>query len=109
MDPIVKCHNKWHPYHDPTLAYVEGWMNLLVPVKACKKADEAGQLNTSGLISVLESFRDFDLGGLVPPLSYFPDDRRASTASKIYCIEKGAFVPVTGLLDIGRDPAYFEL
>ena len=109
MEPIVKCHNKWHPYHDPTLAYVEGWMNLLVPVEACRRADDAGLLNASGLISVLESFRDFDIGGLVPPLSYYPDDHRASTASKIYRIEKGELVPITGLLDIGRNPAYFEL
>ena len=109
MESIVACHNKWHPYHDPTLAYVEGWLNLLVPMEACKRADEAGQLTSEGLISVLESFRDFEVGGLVPPLSYYSHDHRASTATKIYCIQKGELVSITGLLDIGRDREYFEL
>jgi hypothetical protein len=55
------------------------------------------------------TFRDFDTGGLVPPLSYFQDDHRATTQTKILRIENGRLDPVTDYIDVGRDDTYFEI
>jgi branched-chain amino acid transport system substrate-binding protein len=109
MEKIVKCHRKWHLYHHPNLVYVEGWANILVPMRACKIADEAGKLTCDGLKEVLETFRDFDTGGLVPPISYFQDDHRPTTQTKIHRIEKGNLIAITDYIDIGRDKKYFEM
>jgi branched-chain amino acid transport system substrate-binding protein len=109
MERIIKSHDKWHPYHHPTLVYVEGWTNILVPMEACRIADEAGKLTSDGIKGVLETFRKFDTGGLVPPISYFQDDHRAITQTKIYRIEKGELVAITEYIDIGRDKKYFEM
>jgi branched-chain amino acid transport system substrate-binding protein len=109
IDKIIKSHDKWHPYHQPTLVYVEGWINILVPMEASKIADEAGKLTSDGLKEVFETFRDFDTGGLAPPLSYFPDDHRGTTCAKIYEIEKGELKSITDYIDIGRDKEYFGM
>ncbi len=109
MERIVRCHDKWHPYHQPNLVYVEGWANILVPMEACRIADEAGKLTSDGIKEVLESFRNFDTGGIVPPVSYFQHDHRPTTQTKIYRIENGQLVAITDYIDIGRDKNYFEM
>jgi branched-chain amino acid transport system substrate-binding protein len=109
MEKIIKCHNKWHPYHDPSVAYVEGWANILIPMEASKIADRAGDLTADGLKEVMETFRDFDTGGIVPPLSYFKNDHRATTQSKIWQIENGRLDPITDYIDVERDDTYFEV
>lgn len=109
MEPIRACHDRWHPYHEATLAYVEGWVNLAVPMEACRIADEAGELDCEGLTRAMETFRDYETGGLIAPLSYFEDDHRATTRARIYRIEEGRMVPMTACIDVGRDRDYFEV
>jgi branched-chain amino acid transport system substrate-binding protein len=109
MESIIACHDKWHPYHEATLAYVEGWVNLLVPMEACRMADEAGELNCLGLKRAMETLRDYDVGGLTPPLSYFGDDHRATAQARVWSIQDGIIQPYTGYIDVGRPKAYFEL
>jgi len=108
MEKIVKSHDKWHPYHVPTIAYVEGWANILVPMEACRIADETGKLTSDGIKEILEAFRSFDTGGIVPPLSFFPDDHRATTQTKIYHVENEDLVAITDYVDTGRNKRYFE-
>lgn len=109
MERIIACHEKWHPYHEATLAYVEGWVNLLVPMEACRLADEAGELHGAGLKRAMETLRNLDTGGLTPPLSYFGDDHRATTQACVWSIQGGLIRPHTGYIDVGRSKAYFEL
>lgn len=102
MGKILKAHDRWHPYHYPTLIYVEGWANVLVLAAALKLADDAGELTPEGLKKAFESFRNFDTGGLTPPISFFNHDHRPSTESRIYKIENGEFIPVTDYISVGR-------
>jgi len=102
MDKIVKAHDKWHPYHYPTLIYIDGWANILVLAAALKIADDAGELNPAGLKRAFERFRDFDTEGLTPPISLFEDDHRASTKAKVFQINDDAFIPVSDYIDVGR-------
>ena len=41
----------------------------MIFVECLRKADSAGELNAEGLIKVLKSLKDFDTGGLTPPLT----------------------------------------
>ena len=109
MEKITACHDKWHPYHEASLAYVEGWLNLMIPMEACRLADEAGELDSQGLKRAMETFRDHDTGGLIAPLSYYDDDHRATTRARIYRIDRSELVPQTDYIDVGRGKEYFEL
>jgi len=109
MELIADLHKKWHPEHQATLAYLEGWMNIVVPGEACRIADDAGRLNADGLRDAMESFRDYDSGGVLPLLSYFKDDHRATTSARIVRIENGQLVPITDYIDVGRESRFFEI
>jgi branched-chain amino acid transport system substrate-binding protein len=106
MNKIVKAHDKWHPYHYPTLLYVEGWANVLILTVALKIADDAGKLTPGGLKKAFESFRNFNTGGLTPPISYFEHDHRATTESRIYKISDGKYIPESDSIDVGRTPRF---
>ena len=102
MEKIVKAHDQWHPYHYPTLIYIDGWANILVLVAALKMADDAGELNPAGLKKVFEGFRNFDTEGLTPPISFYEHDHRASTKTRVFKISNDAFIPVSDAIDVGR-------
>jgi branched-chain amino acid transport system substrate-binding protein len=109
MEKIVKLHDMRHPYHEPTVAYVDGWVNILVPMEAARIADEAGKLTSDGMKEVLEGFRHFSTGGLLPALSFYEDDHRATTQARIYAVERESLVAITDFIDVGRDKRYFDI
>ncbi len=67
-----------------TLHFVKAWVSMMVMVEGLKRAKKAGQLNGPGLKAALETLKDFDTGGLTPPISYTPKDHRPSTSCAIY-------------------------
>jgi branched-chain amino acid transport system substrate-binding protein len=107
MKKVVECNEKWHPGEGGTNVYVEGWVNILVAAEAMRKADKAGKLNPTGIREALEEFKDFDTGGLAPPLTYTKTDHRASMAAKIYEIKGGKMVDISGWIELPRDKEYF--
>ena len=102
MEKIVKAHDKWHPYHYPTLIYIDGWANILVLAAALKMADEAGELTQEGLKKIFESFREFNTEELTPPISFFKHDHRATTKARVFKISNNAFISVSDYIDVGR-------
>jgi hypothetical protein len=52
--------------------------------------------------SSLEGFKDFVLGGLVPPLTITAKDHRPSVESRVFMIKGGKLVRHTGFVSIGR-------
>jgi branched-chain amino acid transport system substrate-binding protein len=90
-----------------TVVYVEGWVNMLTIAEALKRADKAGKITSAELKKVLETLKDFETGGLAPPITYSPEDHRASTKARIYEIKGGKFVPASEYIDIGREAEYF--
>lgn len=107
MKKLVECHEKWHPGEKGTNVYVEGWVNVLVAAEALRKADKAGKLTPVGMREALEEFKDFDTGGLAPPLTFTKTDHRASMAAKVYEVKNGKFVDVSGWIELPRDKEYF--
>jgi branched-chain amino acid transport system substrate-binding protein len=107
MKKIVESHEKWHPGEKGTNVYVEGWVNILCTAEALKMADKAGQLNPAGIRDALDQFRNFETGGLAPPLTFTSKDHRGSLAAKIYEIKDGKMVDVSGWIELPRDMEYF--
>lgn len=71
------------------LHYVKGWTSVIVMAEGLKRAKKAGKLNGPGLKAALETLKDFDTGGLTPPITYTATDHRPSTASMIGGIKDG--------------------
>lgn len=107
MKKVVESHDKWHPGEKGTNVYVEGWVNILSVAEALKIADKANALNPGGIRQAFEQFKNFDTGGLAPPLTFTPTDHRASMAAKIYQIRGGKMVDVSGWIELPRDAEYF--
>jgi branched-chain amino acid transport system substrate-binding protein len=107
MKKIVESHEKWRPGETGTNVYVEGWVNILVVAEALRRADKAANLTPRGIKEAFETLRDFDTGGLAPPITFTKKDHRASLAAKIYQVKNGKFVDVSGWVNIPRDFKYF--
>jgi branched-chain amino acid transport system substrate-binding protein len=107
MKKIVESHEKWHPGETGTNVYVEGWVNILCTGEALKRADKAGELTSAGIRDALNGFRNYDTGGLAPPLTFTNEDHRGSTAAKIYEIKGGKMVAVSDWIELPRDKEYF--
>ena len=107
MKKVVESHEKWHPGETGTNVYVEGWVNILCTGEALKRADNAGNLTSAGIREALDGFRNFDTGGLAPPLTFTSEDHRGSTAAKIYEIKGSKMVPVSDWVELPRDKEYF--
>jgi branched-chain amino acid transport system substrate-binding protein len=76
------------------LPYIVAYTAGMIFVECLRKADSAGELNAEGLTKVLKSLKDFDTGGLTPPLTIrenrFPIARVLTSNPA-----KGIFEPVS--------------
>ncbi len=72
--------------------YVRGWASATVWIEALRRADKAGKLTGEGVKAALETFRDFDLGGLTANVTYTSTDHRPSTKCAVYQVKGGKLV-----------------
>jgi branched-chain amino acid transport system substrate-binding protein len=72
--------------------YIRGWVSMMVLCEALKIADKKGELNGPGVKAVLETFKDFDTGGLTSKITYIPNDHRPNMSAKIYEYKGGKMV-----------------
>jgi branched-chain amino acid transport system substrate-binding protein len=108
MKRLVDFHKKNHPDDTHDAMYVRGWCYVLVWTEALKRADKAGQLSGEGVKAALETFKDFDMGGLTNPITYTPTDHRPETKTAIYQIKGGKLVKVADY-DMPRKPEWLGL
>jgi branched-chain amino acid transport system substrate-binding protein len=86
---------------DATLHFTQGWATTSILVEAIEQTASAGQEITGANIrATLESMRNVDTGGLLPPASFSPDDHRATRAVTIYVVQNGEWQPSSNLLDL---------
>jgi branched-chain amino acid transport system substrate-binding protein len=86
--------NKKHPAKSPDTVYVRGWAYGLVWAEGLKIADKNKQLTGEGVKKSLETMKNFDTGGLVPPITYTATDHRGTTKTTIYVIKGGKMTKV---------------
>jgi branched-chain amino acid transport system substrate-binding protein len=87
--------NKKHPSKEARdTVYVRGWTYGLVWAEGLKIADKNKQLNGEGVKNAMETMKNFDTGGLVPPITYTATDHRPTTKTTIYVIKGGKMTKV---------------
>ena len=85
-----------------SLHYNKAWTSMMIMWEGMKRAKE---LTGASLKEALETMRDVDTGGLTPPLTYTPEDHRATTTCGLYTITDGKLTLVEDIT-IERKPEY---
>lgn len=68
--------------------------------EALRRVVEAGdELTGEKIRAALEGIRDFDTGGVTVPISFSPEDHRGSKGLRLYRVESGDWIPITGFLN----------
>lgn len=87
--------NKKHPSKEARdTVYVRGWAYGLTWAEGLKIADSKKQLTGEGVKNALETLKNFDVGGLTPPVTYTSSDHRPTTKTTIYVIKGGKMTKV---------------
>jgi branched-chain amino acid transport system substrate-binding protein len=73
--------------------YIRGWVSMMVLVEALKRADKKGPITGESVKAALETFKDFDTGGLTPAkITFTSTDHRPFTSVNIMEYQKGKLV-----------------
>jgi branched-chain amino acid transport system substrate-binding protein len=73
--------------------YIRGWVSMMVLVEALKRADAKGPITGESVHAALETFKDFDTGGLTPAkITFTGTDHRPFTSVNIMEFQKGKLV-----------------
>jgi len=102
MAGIKEAHQRWHPFDAHTLSYVEGWATIQVIAEALGRSLPEQGFSRERVKLALESFKDFVLGGLAPPLTITAMDHRPSVESRIFIIKDGKISRYTEFISVGR-------
>ena len=96
MDQVVAYATKYNPgipMEKRLVRTVQAWANALALWEALKRSDKAGDLSGEGILKKgFETFRGFDIGLRVPPLTYTATDHRVAGKVPIYEIQNGKIV-----------------
>ncbi len=95
MDKVVEYGKKYNP-GVPTARRldrtIQAWANALALREALNRADRTGGLSGENILkSGFETFRGFDIGLNLPPLTYTGEDHRISGQVPIYEVKHGTF------------------
>ena len=72
---MIKKIRDWVQKHNPkgadyrSQAYMQVFMGTTLMVEALKRADKAGPVTGESLVKALQSIKNFDVGGLMPPVT----------------------------------------
>ena len=73
--------------------YIRGWVSMMVLVEALKIADKKGPITGESVKAALETFKEFDTGGLTPAkITFTPADHRPHMSVNIMEMQKGKLV-----------------
>lgn len=102
MAGIKEAHQRWHPYDAHTPSYVEGWATVQVISEALGRSLPEQGLSREKVKLVLEGFKDFLTGGLVPPITITSKDHRPNVESRVFITKEGKISKYTGFISAGR-------
>ena len=88
-----------------TNAYTQGWWTIAVFGEAMRRIVAGGRELTGAAIKAeLETFREFEMGGVTVPLTITPDDHRGAKGLRLFHVEGGQWVPATEFLQAPATP-----
>lgn len=87
-------------------SYWEGVSVAMIMERAIQRAwERSGKISPKAINEALESFRGESFGGLIPDVTYTPQDHEGSFKARIVRVhEDGRFTPLTGFFTPGKDP-----
>ncbi len=87
-------------------AYWEGVSIGMIMERALRRAKEqSGKISRESINKAMESFKNEHFGGLLPDVSYSPDNHEGSFTARIVQVkEDGTFVPLTNFFIPGKEP-----
>jgi branched-chain amino acid transport system substrate-binding protein len=97
MEAAMQAAHKTDPESSHTVRYIQGWTAMMVMWEGLKRAGKAAELNGPGLKKALETFDEFDTGGLTAPITFTPTDHRPNTFLRIFKMSNNQLVPVTSI------------
>ncbi len=98
--PMIKKIRAWNKKHHPKVeyrptSYMQGFLTGLIFVECLKRADKAGDLTGDGLVKALQSIKDFDVGGLMAPITMVDNKIPMGRVYKAN-VSKKIFEPISG-------------
>jgi branched-chain amino acid transport system substrate-binding protein len=102
MAEIIEAHQKWHPYDSHTLSYVEGWVTVNIMAEGLGRSLPEQGFSRERVKMAFEGFKNFVVGGLLPPITFTAQDHRPSTESRIFIVKDGKLLRHTGFISVGR-------
>jgi len=88
MKEVTKYAKKYNPGIPPekrTIHTVQGWASALGLAEALKRADKAGDLTGEGILKKgFETFKDYEIGLGIAPVTYTATDHRPQSEAKVY-------------------------
>ncbi len=80
------------------LLFGQGWTMMRIMLEGVRRAVADGkELNGENIKASIESMRDFDTGGVTPPITFGADDHHGMRGMRLYRVEGGKWAPLTGV------------
>lgn len=84
---------------DLTNAYTQGWWTMAVFAEAMARVARDGEeLTGENIKAALETFQDFDMGGVTVPITFTDTDHRGAKGLRLFRVSDGAWAPLTDFL-----------
>ena len=79
------------------IRYVQGWVTMQVMAEGIRRAGD--DLTGKGIREGLESLTNFETGGITPPITFSPTSHKGAMALRIYQVQEGEWVPISGYIE----------
>lgn len=109
MAKVIEYCQKLHPKDAENLDYITSWAQSLIIAEILRVALEnvgydvlsRGDVESWRAVETqgIQKLKDFDVGGLHGPVSYTPGDNRLSKSLRVFQIQSGAIIPITGWIE----------
>lgn len=115
MEKMTEYCKANHPDDFGNMDYITTWAEALIIAEILRLAiDHVGKNNIDELTpQIIEEYgfkklKNFDVGGLHGPVSYVPGDNRLSKSVRVFQVQNGEIVPVTGWVEAPLIPYSFD-
>jgi branched-chain amino acid transport system substrate-binding protein len=103
MAKMTEYCQQYHPEDYGNMDYITSWAEGLIVAEILRLAIENVGVNDLTPEAVedygFKKLDNFDVGGLHGPVSYTPGDNRLSKSSRVFQVQDGALVPVSGWVE----------
>ncbi len=115
MEKMTEYCKANHPDDYGNMDYITTWAESLIIAEILRLAvDHEGKNHIDELTpQIVEEYgfkklKNFDVGGLHGPVSYVPGDNRLSKSVRVFQVQDGELVPVTGWVEAPLIPYSFD-